>query len=128
MSHFSKDDLFWLCFSIALINYQNIIVSNLVLMKWINHLPCSHTEIFNLGVAVVWLGQLFPDLSPQRPRFDSKPVCVGFVVHRVVLGQVGFLWVLSFSPVIIILALLRIHTVFIFHQHYIIVEFDSFHK
>ena len=39
-------------------------------------------------MAVVWLGQLVPDLSPQSSRFDSKPVCVGFVVPRVVLGQV----------------------------------------
>jgi len=36
----------------------------------------------------------------QRPRVNTRPVCVGFVVNKVALGQV-FLGVLQFSSVII---------------------------
>jgi hypothetical protein len=60
----------------------------LVLVNRISHLSYSHTEILRLGVAVVWIGQLVPDLSLQRPMFDPKPVFVGFVVHMVILGHV----------------------------------------
>jgi hypothetical protein len=47
-------------------------------------------------------------LSPSRPGFDPRPVCVRFVVDNEALGQV-FLPVLQFSPVSIIPSMLHIH-------------------
>jgi len=44
---------------------------------------------------VLWLRQLFASLLPWRPRFDPGPVSVGFVVDKMLLGQV-FLLVLVF--------------------------------
>jgi hypothetical protein len=49
-------------------------------------------------IAVPWLRRLAAGLSPRRPGFDPRSVHVGFVVDKVVLGQV-FLRVLRFSPV-----------------------------
>jgi hypothetical protein len=51
-----------------------------------------------LGAAVPWLRRLVAGISPRRPGFDSRSVHVGFVVDKVVLGQV-FPRVLLFSPV-----------------------------
>jgi hypothetical protein len=48
----------------------------------------------------------------QGCRFDSRPVIVGFVVDNVALGQ-AVLWLLQFSPVIIIIITPMIHT----HSH-----------
>jgi hypothetical protein len=57
----------------------------------------SSWNILHLGVTVTWIGQLVADLLLQRPRFDSKLVCVSFVGHRVVLGQVVSLSTFIFS-------------------------------
>jgi hypothetical protein len=47
---------------------------------------------------VLWLRRLVAGLSPRRLGFDPGSVHVGFVVDKVVLGQV-FPRVLRFSPV-----------------------------
>jgi hypothetical protein len=47
---------------------------------------------------VPWLRRLVAGLSPRRLGFDPGSVHVGFVLDKVVLGQV-FLRVLRFSPV-----------------------------
>ena len=49
-------------------------------------------------MAVPWLRRLVAGLSLRRPGFDPGSVHVGFVVDKVVLGQV-FPRVLRFSPV-----------------------------
>jgi len=38
--------------------------------------------------AVPWLRQLFAGLLLQTPNFSPRPVQMGFVVHKVALGQV----------------------------------------
>jgi hypothetical protein len=48
--------------------------------------------------AVPWLRRLVVGLSPRRPGFAPGSIHVGFVVDKLVLGQV-FLRVLRFSPV-----------------------------
>jgi hypothetical protein len=48
--------------------------------------------------AVPWLRRLVAGLSPRRPGFDPGSVHLGFVVDKVVLGQV-LLRVLRLSPV-----------------------------
>jgi hypothetical protein len=54
------------------------------------------------------LRQLVASLSSQRTRLDPRPVHVGFAVDNVAIGQV-FLWVLRFSPVSTIPAMLPTH-------------------
>jgi hypothetical protein len=54
-----------------------------------------------LYVAVPWLRLLVAGLSSRRPGFASRSIHVGFVVHKVALGQV-YLQVIWFSPVSII--------------------------
>ena len=44
--------------------------------------------------------RLSSGLLSQRPRVNTRPVCVGFVVNKAALGQV-FLGVLQFSSAII---------------------------
>jgi hypothetical protein len=60
----------------------------------------TESSIPELGVtlllAVPWLRRLVAGLSPRRPRFDPRPVHLGFVVDKVALGQV-FSLVLLFS-------------------------------
>jgi hypothetical protein len=58
--------------------------------------------------AVPWLKRLVAGLSPRRTGFAPESTHVGFVVDKVVLGQV-FLRVLRFSPANIIPPLLHIH-------------------
>jgi hypothetical protein len=50
---------------------------------------------------VPWLRRLVASLSPRRHGFAPGSVHVGFVVHKVTLGQV-FLRILRFCPVCII--------------------------
>jgi len=38
--------------------------------------------------SVLSLGQLDGSLSPPRPRFDSRPIHMGFVVDEVAVGRV----------------------------------------
>ena len=49
--------------------------------------------IYNTGwrllMAVAWLRQLHACILPRKPGFDSRPVRVRFVVHKVALGQVA---------------------------------------
>jgi hypothetical protein len=49
-------------------------------------------------MGVPWLRRLVAGLSPRKPGFDPGSVHVGFVVHKVALGQV-FLRALRFFPV-----------------------------
>jgi hypothetical protein len=44
--------------------------------------------LLSLLLAVPWLRRLAAGLPPRRPGFDPGPVRVGFVVDKVVLGQV----------------------------------------
>jgi hypothetical protein len=59
------------------------------------------------------LGSYDTSISPQRPGFNPKLVCVGFLVEKVALGQV-FILVLLFFSVSIIPAVLYPH-MFIYH-------------
>jgi hypothetical protein len=43
-------------------------------------------------VTLPWLRRSVPGLSPRRPGFDPRSVCVRFVVHGVAVGQ-GYLQV-----------------------------------
>jgi hypothetical protein len=65
--------------------------------------PLLRADHSSQGVllTVPWLRSLVAGLSPRRPGFTPGSIHVGFVVEKVALGQV-FLWVLRFSPVIII--------------------------
>jgi hypothetical protein len=58
-------------------------------------------------MTIQWLRQLATVLSPWILGFDPKPVHMGFVVEKMVLGYV-FLRVLWFSP-ITVLPMLRTH-------------------
>jgi hypothetical protein len=51
-------------------------------------MKCNYYVTPNL--AVPWLRQLVTGLSPRRSGFDPQSVYVGFVVDKVVLGQVFF--------------------------------------
>jgi hypothetical protein len=42
------------------------------------------------STAVSWPKRLVTSVSPHRPRLDSRPVHVKFVVDEVALGQVFF--------------------------------------
>jgi hypothetical protein len=53
--------------------------------------PCIH-------LAIQWLKQLDADFLLQKPMFDPKQIHVGFVVDKVVTGQVS-LGVFQASPV-----------------------------
>jgi hypothetical protein len=66
------------------------------------------SHMINVGSkALPWLRRLVTGLSPRRTGFAPGSVCVGFVVGKVVLGQV-FLRVLLFYSVRIILPWLSI--------------------
>jgi hypothetical protein len=66
------------------------------------------SHLINVGSkALPWLRRLVTGLSPRRTGFAPESVCVGFVVGKVVLGQV-FLRVLLFYSVRIILPWLSI--------------------
>jgi hypothetical protein len=52
------------------------------------------------------------------------PVCVGFLVDKVAIGQV-YLSVLEFSVVSIIAPMHHIHIAFIYHECYIILAVDN---
>lgn len=51
--------------------------------------------------AVLWLRRFVTGFSPQMPRFEPRPLHMGFVVDKVERWQT-FLWVLQFSTVSII--------------------------
>jgi len=38
---------------------------------------------------MLWMKPLVASLSPQVPRFDTRPVLVGFVVNKAALGEVS---------------------------------------
>ena len=46
---------------------------------------------------MLWMKPLVVRLSPQVPRFDTRPVLVGFVVDKTTQGEVS-VWVLRFLP------------------------------
>jgi hypothetical protein len=81
---------------------------------------------------MVWA---FPDLSLQRPRFDPRPVHVGFVVDKLEVEQL-FLQVFQLCPVSIIPPILHALLSFTCHRCYIILQlaaplektFLSFHS
>jgi hypothetical protein len=76
----------------------------------LNHPQASEVvTITNRPQAVPWLRQLVASLSLWRLGCNTGPVRVGFVVHKVVLGQV-FLSVLWFSTLSIILPSLHAHS------------------
>ena len=47
----------------------------------------THNSGWRLLTAVACLRQLRAGILPRKPRFDSSPVLVRFVVHKVALGQ-----------------------------------------
>jgi hypothetical protein len=55
-------------------------------------------EVIFVMQKCAWLRRLATGLSPRRPRFVRGSVHMGFVVDKVVLGQVSFR-VLRFLPV-----------------------------
>jgi hypothetical protein len=63
--------------------------------------PRTGTCVYECNRAVAWLRRLVADLSPRRLGFAPGSIHLGFVVCKVVLGQV-FLLVLRFYPVNII--------------------------
>ena len=55
---------------------------------WLHlHLSVMRTHQV-VSPTVPWRMWLVDGLSPWRPRFDPRPVHVGFVVDKVTLGQV----------------------------------------
>jgi hypothetical protein len=66
---------------------------------------------FSLSISMQWLRQRGAGLWPWRAKFYLTPVHVGFVVDKVVLGQI-FLWVLWCNPVIVSPSVLCIHVSF----------------
>lgn len=58
-------------------------------------------------------------------RINPKPVHLEFVVEQVTVWKV-LVWVPSFPLVSIVLPMLHIHTLFICHQHCIIIATDVF--
>lgn len=79
----------------------------------------------NVGT-VPWLRRFVAVLSPQRPEFSPRTMLLGFVVHKVGVGQV-FLRALRFSPVRVVTTVLRVYS-FIYHGRYVIPEIDIFLK
>jgi hypothetical protein len=74
------------------------------------HYDCSY--------AMAWA---VTSLSLRRPRFDRRPVCVGFVVDKLAVEQV-FLQVFQLRHVIIIPPMLHALLSFICHRCYIILQ------
>jgi hypothetical protein len=75
----------------------------------------------NVGT-VPWFRRFIAILSPQRPEFSPRTMLLGFVVHKMGVGQV-FLQALRFSPVRIITTVLLVYS-FIYHGRYVIPEND----
>jgi hypothetical protein len=84
------------------INGSFSLIVILILMLIIIDMACSLLNLNNKckfdSWIVPWLRRLVACLSPRRPGFDPGSVHVGFMVNKVVLGQV-FRLVLRFSPV-----------------------------
>lgn len=62
-------------------------------------------------------------LPPQVSGFNSRPIYVGSVVHKMTMEQVS-LYVLHFSPVTIIPPVLQTHSLTL-HGYYIISAIES---
>jgi hypothetical protein len=58
---------------------------------------------------ILLLRLVVTDLSPQKPKFDLRPLCVRLLVNKVILGLV-LLQVLQFSTLSIILQRLNTHS------------------
>lgn len=80
-------------------------LDNYVMASFIMTLKMVHVAKFDWhsvhSKEVWWLRLLVAGLSPHWPRFSLGLLCVGHVVDKMTLGQI-FLWVLKFSPIIII--------------------------
>jgi hypothetical protein len=83
--------------------------------------PHCHLSLLMPAPLLRWLVAC---LTPLRYRFGPRLVHVSFVVDKMILEQVLFR-VFSFSPVIIILTMLRPHIWFIYHRRCIIFATDS---
>jgi len=56
----------------------------------IGRIVVNNSGVKHISISVVPLPrQLVADLSLQRPGFDSRPVCFGFVVKKVALDKVS---------------------------------------
>jgi hypothetical protein len=87
--------------------------------RYKGRLPMAETVTLSLQ----WLRQIVITLETWRYRFNPRPVHMGFLVDRVVLGQV-FLQILQSSHVRIIPPMFHFHS-FLYHLCYIILEIDS---
>jgi hypothetical protein len=61
---------------------------------------------------VPWIRQLFAGLSLQTPRFDPKPVYVGFVVDIKCYWEMMFSECFGFTPTVNIPLVLNTHFVY----------------
>jgi hypothetical protein len=103
--------------SVLLSHYEALILPNGINQFFRRETDCVYCKVGTVllyllwivcGEHVAWLGWVVAILSLQRHGFDSRPVCVGFIVDRVAVGQFS-LGLLQFSPVNIILPMLRTH-------------------
>ena len=68
-------------------------------------LVCNSDNVF-CAVGIKFTKNIM--ISLRKPRFETRPCQIGFVVYKVVLGQVPFP-VLRFAPISIIPAMMRTH-------------------
>ena len=66
--------------------------------------------------AVPWLRRFVVGFSPRKPRFDPRPVHIGFVVGKVALGQFIYLFSLKYCGVPLLVS---------FHQCYILFHMSA---
>lgn len=106
-------------FQVTARTHHTVCLSSAVSSLWFHYHSC---------MAVPWPKWLVTDPSTQRHGTNPRPVYMGFILHRLALGQI-FLWVFWFLPAAsIFLSMLHTHISFIYNREHVIWTVDRIIK